>query len=207
MPYKGRRQTKDYAQVHMPEPARGEVIHGHEYGQHIKDDILLLIVQGEPLKQICARENFPSELTVARWMFENPQFEKAFINALRISALLAVATMQWIADGNEKMLIENTALSEDGEEITTVLEVQEDVQRSALRVKVIQWRASRLQPKIFGDRAQNGKNAGQDEDKGELTALIELWDNQGHKLPSELLKEQEEMRAAWEEKKAAEKGS
>lgn len=180
MPYKGRRQIDTSRPVYEPKCVRGEVIPADEYGPYIKDEIYLHTMMGEHLDQICTRENFPSKATIMRWLRKDAQFKEEFIECQRIAILDDAAKMQWIADGNAKVQIERVSIDEDGEEVTTFLEVQEDVQRSALRVKTIQWRASRLLPKVFGDRIQNDHNFEKTES---LLDLLKSADNAGHNLP------------------------
>lgn len=181
MPHKGRRQTSPPRPVYDPKLVRGEVIPGSSYPDHIKNSIYMHVMMGEHLDIICKRPNYPSKGTVLNWLRVDPQFKEEFIECQRIAVMDNAAKMQWIADGNAKVSIEKVTVNEDGEEITTFLEVPEDTQRSALRIKTIQWLAARLLPKLYGDRVQNDHNF----EGGGLLELLKGADNAGHKLPNQ----------------------
>lgn len=96
----------------------------------LADEICERIMDGESLRSICADEHMPGRTTVHRWMADVAGFSTRCARAREIQADTLFDDMQNVADeGNP-----------------------EDVQRAKLRVSTMQWRASKLSPKKYGDR-------------------------------------------------------
>lgn len=177
MAHKGRRKIQPSPRKQKPS-LQAEVIPSSEYPVDIKDALCTRILDGEKLHVMCKEDGMPAQPTVLRWLNDDPAFMERFINAQRARALLDADMMQYIADGNTRIEVEKVVTDKDGEASTVVMSIPEDVQRSALRVKTIQWRASKLIPNIFGDKVQQEHSI-----VGDLAALINGASNKGHRLP------------------------
>lgn len=100
------------------------------YADKIAETILERLMEGESLRSICASKGMPSRRTVMRWVDEKPDFAAKCARAREEQAHVLFEEIQAVADeGNP-----------------------EDVQRAKLRVSTMQWRASKLAPKVYGDR-------------------------------------------------------
>ena len=96
----------------------------------LSDEICERLIEGESLRSICSDKDMPSRATVLRWMGADAAFEAKCARARVLQADTLFEELQSIADeGNP-----------------------DDVQRAKLRVSVMQWRASKLAPKKYGDR-------------------------------------------------------
>ncbi len=158
--------------------SQGATVVPETYPPDVLDIICQRVLSGERLMAICKQDRMPKEATVMRWLNEDENFRNRFLDCQRIRALLDTELMQSIADGDTKVSIEKVVVNNDGKEETVSVEVPEDVQRSALRVKTIQWRAAKLLPKVFGDKIQQEHTL-----TGDLAELLKSASNAGHKLP------------------------
>lgn len=101
-----------------------------DFSQEIADTICERLIDGESLRKICAGDDMPNRSTVLRWMDADEAFAAKCARAREIQADSLFDQMQDIADeGNA-----------------------DDVQRAKLRVSTLQWRASKLAPKKYGDK-------------------------------------------------------
>lgn len=96
----------------------------------LADTICERLMEGESLRSVCADKAMPSRATVLRWMGSDPAFEAKCAHARILQADAIFDEMQSIAD--------------DGNPT--------DVQRAKLRISTMQWRASKLAPKKYGER-------------------------------------------------------
>lgn len=96
---------------------------------------------GEPLTRICRDDKMPHRVTVLRWMDKNQEFAARYARARENQADYLAEEMQDVSD----------------------VATPEDVQVARLRVLTMQWRASKLAPKKYGDRIateHSGPNGG-----------------------------------------------
>lgn len=98
--------------------------------EKLTDEICDRISEGESLRDICAGKAMPNKSTVLRWMHVDDDFATKYARARELQADTIFEQMQDVAD--------------DGN--------PEDVQRAKLRVSTMQWRASKLAPKRYGDK-------------------------------------------------------
>lgn len=101
-----------------------------EYTEALADTICERLMDGESMRSICSDEGMPSRTTLFRWMTDNEEFGTKCARAREIQADAIFDKMQEVAD----------------------TENAEDVQRAKLRVSTMQWRASKLAPKRYGDK-------------------------------------------------------
>lgn len=101
-----------------------------DYSEELADMICEGIMEGRSLRSICGDKGMPDRSTVHRWLSAHDGFATKYARARDIQADLLFEDMQDVADeGNP-----------------------EDVQRARLRVMTMQWRASKLAPKKYGDK-------------------------------------------------------
>lgn len=96
----------------------------------ICDEILRRIAEGESLRAICRDERMPDRQTFARWVLEDAALAAKYAHARELQADEYAERMLTIADE----------------------ENPEDTNRAKLRVLTLQWVASKLAPKRYGDR-------------------------------------------------------
>lgn len=117
------------------------------YSDLTADCICDRLMDGESLRTISKTANMPNMRTVLRWLEEREDFAVKYARAREIQAEALFEDMQEVADtGNP-----------------------DDVQRARLRVATMQWRASKLAPKKYGDAVQMKHTDG---DGGPLTVVI-----------------------------------
>jgi hypothetical protein len=103
-----------------------------DYTEELADSICTKLAEGLSLRQICNDDSMPHRITVIRWMGKDEAF----------------ATKCARARAEQADLMDDRIL-----EIANKLEAGEmapDVARVAL--SALQWRASKLQPKKYGDK-------------------------------------------------------
>lgn len=126
----------------MPRPS--------SYTQETADIICERLIEGESLVDICRDEGMPSRATVARWAEANPDFEARCARAREMQA-----------DYMDHLILSVANAC-----------TPETAQADKVRISAYQWRASKLQPKKYGDKVTNehtGKDGGPIETR-EVTA-------------------------------------
>lgn len=117
------------------------------YTDELAQSLLDHVAEGGLLIDWCRIEGHPSTSTVQRWTEANEQFRAAYARARET--------------GLHVMAEEVIAISDDasgdwrkGDKGEDVLD-SEHVQRSRLRVDSRKWLASKLLPKVYGDKQQH----------------------------------------------------
>lgn len=113
------------------------------FSEEIFDAICERIAQGESLREICAAEDMPHRRTVLRWMRNDPSLSHQYAHAREEQADLIVDEILAIADDARG----DWSDGENGPRFNA-----ENVQRSRLRIEARKWQASKLAPKVYGDR-------------------------------------------------------
>jgi hypothetical protein len=103
------------------------------------------LAEGGLLLDWCRQEGRPSVAAVYRWMEARPEFREAYARAREVGLHVMAEQVIGISDDASRDWKE----TEDG----TALD-HEHVQRSRLRVDSRKWLASKLLPKIYGEKAQ-----------------------------------------------------
>ena len=122
------------------------------YSEDLADRICERIADGESLRSICSDDDMPDRQSVLNWLGEHSDFSAKYARAREAQADHLFEDMQQVADtGNP-----------------------EDVQRARLRVMTMQWRASKLAPKKYGDKQEIDLNVTMDPDqaKARLAELL-----------------------------------
>jgi len=117
-----------------------------DYTPELGELILEKIAEGESLRKACKDEKLPSRETVRRWLKADENFRGQYALAREEQA---------------------DAKFEQAWEIAEAATAA-DVQVARLKVDTIKWQASKLAPKVYGDKLA----LGQAEDLGPLTVVI-----------------------------------
>lgn len=117
-----------------------------EYSQEMAEKITERLSNGESLRTICADEDMPAKSTVFKWLSQNKDFADQYARAREEQAETLALEIVEIADG--------AAFADDSVVITA---------RDRLRVDARKWVASKLKPKVYGDKTTTeltGANGG-----------------------------------------------
>ena len=104
------------------------------------------IADGMSLRDICLEDGAPHRSTVFRWLSQHPDFNDQYGRAREAQAELLADELMAISDDGQN----DTYLDEDGKQRTD----HDVIARSKLRVDTRKWIASKLKPKVYGDRQQ-----------------------------------------------------
>lgn len=114
------------------------------FSPEVADEICERLAEGESLRTICAGEGMPYRGTVFRWLASDEKFRLQYAHARDAQADTLADEIVDIADDGTR----DTYLDADGNEKTN----QDVIARSRLRVDARKWVASKLKPKVYGDR-------------------------------------------------------
>lgn len=97
------------------------------------------------LNRLCAENpELPDQTTINEWRFSKPEFSLQYTKAKQIQSELLAEECLDIADDSSY----DIKYTKDGEECCNT----EFVQRSRVRIDTRKWLASKLAPKIYGDK-------------------------------------------------------
>lgn len=97
------------------------------------------------INQLCAAyPHFPKQTTIFEWIAENEEFSKLYLEAKQKQVLAYMEETYDIADDSSRDVIIDHA--------GNVKPNSEFINRSKIRIELRKWHASRLMPKLFGDR-------------------------------------------------------
>lgn len=102
-----------------------------DYSQELADRILAGMGDGLAIKTICEADGMPDRVTVWRWLREYPDFSERFDQAQRERAQSLVDDMSRISD-----------------------DASLDPNDKRIRVDTRKWLASKILPKLYGDKVQ-----------------------------------------------------
>lgn len=153
------------------------------FSQDAVDEVCERIAEGEALNTICADSHLPSVTTIFKWLAAYPEFANSYASAREAQAELFAEQIMAISDDGSA---DYTLKSIDGSYEVKV--DQENIQRSRLKVDTRKWIASKLKPKVYGDRQQldiNGTLTISEASEEDLMAeLMELVTTGVLKLPA-----------------------
>jgi hypothetical protein len=115
------------------------------YSDQIADQICERLIEGESMRQICSSKGFPSRASILRWMDEFPDFEAKCARARVLQADLMDDRVLEVANNVESGALEPKA--------------------GSVVLSALQWRASKLAPKKYGDKLQT-------EHSGEVKTIV-----------------------------------
>lgn len=118
------------------------------YTDELASEICRRLAEGESLRGICRGEGMPSHSTVVIWALEDVHgFGNRYARAREVQAHVLVDELVEIAD--KPMVGEKVTIKADGSrEVVT----GDTVDRARLRYDARKWAASKILPKIYGDR-------------------------------------------------------
>lgn len=116
------------------------------YTDEIANLVCERLMGGQSLRTICADEGMPGMTTVFRWLQSNDAFRKQYTLARQVQAEVMVDEIISISDDGSN----DTYETENGPAVNTDV-----IARSRLRVDSRKWFASKLAPKIYGDRVSH----------------------------------------------------
>lgn len=100
-----------------------------QFTKEIGDMFCALVANGQSMRSICTEEPFPSRVTIFQWMREQPEFAAAYDKARREGAHAMVDDVMEICDDPSL-----------------------DPNDKRIRVDTRKWIASRVLPKVYGDK-------------------------------------------------------
>lgn len=103
------------------------------FTKEIGDAFCALVADGKSMRSICTEEPFPSRVTIFQWFREQPEFAAAYDKARREGAHAMIDDVMDISDL-------------DGL----------DPQDKRIRVDTRKWIASKVLPKVYGDKLAIG---------------------------------------------------
>ena len=115
-----------------------------DYSEEIADEICERLSDGESLRKICLSDNMPSKTSVFRWLHSNSVFRDQYARAREAQADSMADDIIDIADDS----MFDTYIDENGLEKTN----HDVIARSRLRVDARKWIASKLKPKVYGEK-------------------------------------------------------
>ena len=127
-----------------------------KYTVALANELCRRLAEGESLRAICTDERQPSMSTIMNWLFdgEHKEFEQEYARARRVQAEMFAEEIIDIADDASG----DTTTGKDGEPVTD----RENIQRSRVRIDARKWIASKLLPRVYGDKIQHTGEGGEE---------------------------------------------
>lgn len=125
------------------------------FTQEQADIICNRIADGESLRAICASEGMPDKATVFRWLAANEAFRDQYARAREVQADTLFDDILEIADDAR-----NDWMEANGKDDAGWRSNGEHINRSRLRLEARKWMASKLLPKVYGDKLDLSGNVG-----------------------------------------------
>lgn len=128
------------------------------YDRQVADQILELLADGQSLQSICSQNGFPARSTVHIWVIDDVDGFSARYARARVAQAHALAddTLD-IADDGRNDWVQSNDPDNPGYRLNG-----EHIQRSRLRWDARRWAASKILPKVYGDKIEH-------EHTGEMT--------------------------------------
>lgn len=127
-----------------------------DYTAEIGEAICTRIISGESLRAICLDDDMPGRTTVFQWLASNKSFADQYARARQFQAEHLVDEILEIADDGTNDWMDRRSEAEKGAGVSNGYVLNgEHVQRSRLRVDTRKWFASKVAPKIYGDKLVN----------------------------------------------------
>lgn len=110
------------------------------FTQKVADAICEQLADGRSLRSICLDDGMPVKSTVFKWLIAHPSFKDQYAHAREAQADTLADEIQDIADEKCKDMVA--------------------VQRNKMRLDARKWLASKMKPKVYGDKVEpEGGNA------------------------------------------------
>lgn len=118
-----------------------------KYNKWIARAICLRLMDGESLRSICDREEYPARRAVLYWLNSNEDFMRQYMQAREIQQELLYEELFEIADDGTNDFMEKEG---SGQEVVN----HENINRSRLRVDTRKWVMERMAPKKYSGKIQ-----------------------------------------------------
>lgn len=120
------------------------------FTEEMGDRICELLAEGQSLRAICSADDMPSQSAVFRWLADERRatFRQQYARAREAQADALFGEMLDIADDGSNDWMERRRQDGSTDEVLN----SEHVQRSKLRIDARKWMASKLNPKVYGDK-------------------------------------------------------
>lgn len=127
-----------------------------DYTEEMADIILERIADGESLRSICREDGMPNKTKVFRWLVANESFRDLYRIARETQADSHFDDIVDISDEECTMVksSKHGTRDDDGEGNTEVVFDATAVARNRLRVDARKWVASKLRPRVYGDKIE-----------------------------------------------------
>lgn len=147
------------------------------YDPKIAQRLCERLMHKKSLREICEDPRMPSKATVIRWLADPAlaDFREMYYYARRVQAEMFVDEIFEIADDSSRDWKEK--LDKNGD-VTDIVPDNEAIQRSRVRIDARKWYASKMVPRIYGDKVDMTLDA-----TGDLAALLAKASNQDAGLP------------------------
>ena len=126
-----------------------------KYSKALAKKICRQIAKGKTLHQVCSTDEMPAVCTVMDWCVDKDEFAELYSRARIAQAHILVDEIISISDDSSEDEME----TEEGRKKVN----HENIQRDRLRVDSRKWYASKVLPKIYGDKLAkelSGPNGG-----------------------------------------------
>ena len=123
------------------------------YSEEVADKIVHGLTEGKSMREVCAVEGMPDRVTVVRWMASNEAFASNIARARELQA-----------DYMDDLILETANACNS-----------ETAQADRVRIWAYQWRASKLRPKVYGDKVTQeltGANGGPIQTQSTVTVYM-----------------------------------
>lgn len=147
----------------------------NEFDAALFDEVMERLADGETLVSICASDDkFPNHRTIRRWVIDDVKgCSAAYTRAREVGIHAMVEETVSISDDTSRDTLTKT--NNDGSEYEVAN--TEWIARSRLRVDTRKWLASKVIPKIYGERVQQDVNATHHAGDSLLTLLEKISTN------------------------------
>ena len=147
------------------------------YSEQMAVKICERLMMKESLEKICADPRYPSVRTVTRWLADPKMvdFREMYYHARRIQAEMRVDEIFEIADNSSNDW--EPVYNKDGD-VIDYKPNNEAIQRSRVRIDTRKWYASKMVPRIYGEKIEHDLDV-----TGDLAELLKSASNRDSGLP------------------------
>lgn len=147
------------------------------YTERVAKKICERIMRKESLSKICEDPRMPSMQTVIRWFSDDrlADFREMYYYARRVQAELRVDEIFEIADDVQK---DWKPVFDKDQDIVDWTPDNEAIQRSKVRIETRKWYASKMLPRLYGDKVELEHGL-----SGELKEMLQKASNNSKGLP------------------------
>lgn len=125
------------------------------YSEAIADEICERIAAGETLTGICLDEDMPAIRTVSGWLMRMPEFSAKYASAREAQMHIEAEQMREIADNAYEDYFIDYKEGPDGSKVPFVVVDNEGIRRAELRIRTRQWRAERLNRRVYAPKVEH----------------------------------------------------